>query len=66
MENFIHKTCSNCGSMKFKIWEDLTDDERFLIKKLPQNTEFTSEQRKRHLFCNRCLYDLVCEENKII
>jgi RNase P subunit RPR2 len=65
MENFSAKTCKNCGSMKFKTWEDLTDDEKFIIERLPDNSEFTIEQRKKHRFCKRCLYILI-DENLIV
>lgn len=66
MENFHSETCRNCGSSKFKSWKELTDDEKFVVERLPDNIEFTNEQREKHRFCQRCFYSMVqIETNKI-
>ncbi len=49
--------CPQCGAPKMKNWEDLTDDEKFLVERLPLNTEFSSAQRKKHRFCKRCWFE---------
>ncbi len=56
MENFTGETCSNCGSMKFKNREDLSDDEKFVVERLPKSSEFLLEQEKKQRFCKRCLF----------
>lgn len=65
MEIISAKTCKNCGSIKFKTWDELNDDEKFVIERLPDNTEFTKEQTKKHRFCKRCLY-ILTDENLIV
>ena len=40
-----------------KEWKELSDEERFLIERLPPSAEFTKAERERHLFCPRCQYE---------
>jgi ribosomal protein S27AE len=56
------KICPQCGALKMKDWHDLTDDQKFLIERLPLNTDFSPEQRKKHRFCERCFYEEVQKE----
>lgn len=48
------KFCPQCGAPKMKIWEDLTDEQKFLVERLPMSASATLEQRKKNLFCLRC------------
>lgn len=52
------KHCPNCGSAKIKDWKDLDEDQKFLVERLPLNTEFSKEQRKKHRFCVRCFFEI--------
>lgn len=61
MENFNTITCPNCGSAKIKEWKDLDEDQKFLVERLPMNTEFPSKQRKKHRFCERCFFEFTNE-----
>ncbi|MGI8544904.1 MAG: hypothetical protein ACR2MD_15705 [Aridibacter sp.] len=65
MEKFSAETCKNCGSIKFKTWEDLKDDEKYIVKRLPDNSEFTPEQTKKHRFCRRCFYRLIDDKSEL-
>ncbi|MBA2736672.1 MAG: hypothetical protein H0U50_07810 [Pyrinomonadaceae bacterium] len=51
------KICPRCGATKTKSWRELSDEQKFLVEKLPLNTEFSPEQRKKHRFCERCFYE---------
>ncbi len=57
MKSFQEKICPRCGSPKMKDWEDLTDEQKFLIERLPLNTDFTPAERKKHRFCERCFFE---------
>lgn len=57
MENFHEKVCPKCHSMKLKSWRELTDEQKFLVERLPRNAEFTKEERKKHRFCERCWHE---------
>ena len=49
--------CPQCGAPKMKNWKDLTDEQKFLVERLPLNTDFTFAQRKKHRFCERCWFE---------
>jgi len=51
------KICPQCGALKMKSWGDLTDEQKFLVERLPLSAEFTPEQRKKHRFCERCWFE---------
>ncbi len=57
MKSFQTKICPQCGAPKMKDWRDLSDEQKMLVERLPRNTEFTREQRKKHRFCERCFYE---------
>ena len=56
------KICPQCGAPKMKSWLDLTDEQKFLVERMPLNAEFTSEKRKKHRFCERCWFEDVKPE----
>ena len=61
-KDFQKKTCPQCGSAKIKEWNDLDEDQQFLVERLPLNTEFSPEQRKKHSFCERCFFEFSDEQ----
>jgi hypothetical protein len=52
--------CPKCDFKKLKTWDELTTDEKMAIKVQP--SEFPLEQRKRHRFCVRCLFEETDEQ----
>jgi ribosomal protein S27AE len=65
MKSFQNKICPNCGAVKMKYWEDLDEEQKFLVQRLPKNTEFLSEERKKHRFCARCWFEETQKENLV-
>ena len=65
MKSFQEKICPRCAAPKMKDWKDLTDEQKFLIERLPLNTDFTSEVRKKHRFCVRCFFEEIEKEFKV-
>lgn len=57
MKSFQDKICPNCGASKLKDWKDLDEDQKFLVERLPKNTEYSFEERKKHRFCERCWFE---------
>ena len=51
------KNCPQCGAAKMKSWDDLSDDQKFLIERTPLSADFSVEERKKHRFCTRCFYE---------
>jgi hypothetical protein len=65
MKNFHEKVCPKCDSPKLKSWAELTDKQKFLAERLPLNTDFTLEERKKHRFCVRCWFEETGQENQL-
>ena len=65
MKSFQEKICPRCAAPKMKSWEDLTDEQKFLVERLPLNTAFTPDERKKHRFCERCFFEETEKEIKI-
>jgi hypothetical protein len=60
MKGFTNeRICPNCGAAKMKNWHELSDEQKFLVERLPQNTNYTPPQRKDHRFCERCWFEEV-------
>lgn len=57
MKKFESRGCPRCGASKTKEWKELDEEQKMLAEKMPANTAFSAEERKRHRFCERCLYE---------
>jgi len=57
MKDFREKMCPQCHSSKLKIWDELSDEQKFLVERLPLSAEFSLAQRKKHRFCERCWFE---------
>jgi len=44
-----------------KNWAELTDEQKFLIERLPMSAEYSPKQRKKHRFCTRCWFEMADE-----
>ena len=51
------KTCPRCHSPKMKSWIELTDEEKFLVERLPMSAEYPLKERKKHRFCMNCWFE---------
>ncbi|MDQ3061598.1 MAG: hypothetical protein M3R14_01885 [Acidobacteriota bacterium] len=57
IKGFQRKMCPRCHFPQMKLWEELTDEEKFLVERLPLSASFTRQERKTHLFCLRCWHE---------
>ncbi|MEJ7624357.1 MAG: hypothetical protein WKF34_10235 [Pyrinomonadaceae bacterium] len=55
-------TCPRCSTGRLKLWDELTDEQQMLAKRLPMSAEFPAKERKKHRFCTRCWYELACND----
>jgi hypothetical protein len=63
-EKSLHNICRKCGSSKFKDWNELTSDEKFIAERISPE-KFSGEEGKKYRFCARCFYaDESAEENR--
>jgi len=51
------KICPKCGFPSMKSWEELNDEQKMLVERLPLSAEYSRTQRKNHLFCPRCRHE---------
>jgi hypothetical protein len=65
MRVFEEKMCPKCHSPKMKSWKELNSEQKFLIERLPQSREFSSEKRKKHRFCEKCWFEEINRENQL-
>lgn len=52
-EKSLHNICRKCGSSKFKDWNKLTSDEKFIAERISP-AKFSGEEGKNYRFCARC------------
>ena len=58
MKNFTGSIiCPRCDAPKMKGWAELSDDEKYLVERLPLFADLPLDQRKKHRFCTRCWFE---------
>jgi ribosomal protein S27AE len=57
------KKCSRCGDGIIRTWDELTEDEQEVVKRLPGSYDYEAEERKTlHRWCTRCWYESIDRE----
>jgi hypothetical protein len=59
MDNIkIKNRCPRCQTGRLLTWEELDDDQREVVRRLPNSADFKIEDRiKAHRWCARCWYE---------
>ncbi len=57
MPRTSEKICPRCDLPSLKSWDELSEDDQFLAKRLPMSAEFSPTERKKHRFCTRCWFE---------
>jgi len=51
----VHDKCPRCDQPGLRSWEELNDEEREVVKRLPASADYSIEERKAlHRWCTRC------------
>jgi hypothetical protein len=54
----LHERCPRCDYPRLKSWSELNDEEREVVKRLPQSADYSLEERQAtHRWCTRCWYE---------
>ena len=54
----LNERCPRCENPRLKSWSELNDEEREVVKRLPQSAEYSLEERQAtHRWCMRCWYE---------
>jgi len=52
------ESCPRCDKRGLKTWEELTDEEREVVKRLPLSATYPlAERQARHRWCTRCWWE---------
>jgi hypothetical protein len=52
------KACPRCHEREMRTWDELSDDEREVVRRLPASADYTAAQRQAtHQWCTRCWYE---------
>ena len=57
--------CPRCDSPKMKAWQELSDEEKYIVDRLPLFADVPAEQRKKHRFCTRCWYEETADSSDL-
>jgi hypothetical protein len=50
--------CTRCGEGRLSSWQELTEEEREVTRRLPASADYdTEERRARHRWCTRCWHE---------
>lgn len=52
-EKSLHNICRKCGSSRFKDWNQLTSDEKFIAERMSAE-KFSGAEVENDRFCARC------------
>ncbi|HEV2827796.1 MAG TPA: hypothetical protein VGW76_09330 [Pyrinomonadaceae bacterium] len=60
------RNCPRCQEGTLQVWDELNDEEREVVKRLPASAEHNSaERRKLHQWCTRCWYEATMEGSSL-
>jgi len=58
MKELLNTTCPRCEKRGMKSWDELKDEERDMVRRLPATANFDSAERQAtHRWCTRCWYE---------
>ena len=50
--------CPRCGAGRLRAWNELSDEEREVAKRLPASADYTLTERQiRHRWCTSCWFE---------
>jgi hypothetical protein len=50
--------CPRCGLERLRSWNDLSDEDREVVKRLPASADYAIEERKAlHRWCTSCWFE---------
>jgi len=63
MNERLNNPCPRCGQRQLKAWQELGDEEREVVRRLPGSADYTAEERQSsHLWCTRCWHESTGDE----
>ncbi|MFN2452588.1 MAG: hypothetical protein ABR577_00020 [Pyrinomonadaceae bacterium] len=57
------KNCPRCGGGRLRAWNELCEDEREVVRRLPASADFSLEERTQtRKWCTRCWHESSARE----
>jgi hypothetical protein len=58
MNNQNHETCPRCGEGSLRDWDQLSDEEQEIVRRLPASADYAFGERQAiHRWCANCWYE---------
>jgi len=55
--------CPRCHEGRLQVWDELSDDEHEVVRRLPASADYTANEREQmHRWCTRCWYEVRTNE----
>ncbi|HEX9544204.1 MAG TPA: hypothetical protein VF955_03405 [Pyrinomonadaceae bacterium] len=62
----MSRRCPKCGEEQLKTWDELKDDEREIVRRLPGSADYETDERKSmHRWCTRCWHEEAGAEDMV-
>jgi hypothetical protein len=59
------RRCPKCGEERLRTWDELSDEEREVVRRLPGSADYKiSERQAMHQWCTRCWYESTVGETE--
>jgi len=57
------RNCPRCQEGRLQVWDELSDDEREVVRRLPASADYSATERERmHRWCTRCWFETGANE----
>jgi alpha-ketoglutarate-dependent taurine dioxygenase len=54
----VSRQCPRCGTGQMRAWNELSDEEREVVRRLPAAADYSLEERQgSRQWCTRCWYE---------
>lgn len=59
----VNTKCPKCYEGVLRNWDELSDEEREVVKRLPQSADYKAAERESmHQWCTRCWHEMTNDE----
>lgn len=61
------KRCPKCGEETLRTWDELGDDEREVVRRLPGSAGYEASERQAiHQWCTRCWHEETMDRPRLV
>ena len=61
----LERQCPRCHESVMRAWDELNDEEREVVKRLPESAHYSDRQRRAmHRWCTRCWFEDTADSSR--